>query len=313
MSTPYAIFALYHFCDLDNLPHWQEKLLSFGHAHDIKGTLLLAHEGINGTVSGPRDSLLALIQLLKEHPPLASLTYKESSFIKQPFLRLKVKIKKEIVSIGCDTNPAQVRGQYVSPVEWNEILKDPSIPVIDTRNDYEYAIGTFKNAINPQTTHFRQFPNYIKENFDPNKHKKVAMFCTGGIRCEKASSHMLLEGFETVYHLEGGILKYLEEIPEQESMWEGECFVFDQRIAVTHGLKKGQYDQCHACRWPITEQDKDHPDYVVGVSCARCIQRTSSEKKASLSERQKQIHLAKNHGKSHLGQIIKKKKTTLIE
>ncbi len=301
MAATHSIFALYHFCKMSNLTKWQKRLLDFGKKNNIKGTLLLADEGINGTISGPHDKLLDLMSMLRDYEPLQKLVYKESHFHQHPFRRFKVKLKKEIVTIGHPTKPATIRGTYVEPMDWNAVLEDPNVAVIDTRNDYEYAIGTFKNAISPYTDNFRQFPDYIEKNFDSKKHKCVAMFCTGGIRCEKASSYMLMKGFEEVLHLKGGILKYLEEVPEKDSLWQGECFVFDQRVAVTHGLKQGQYDQCFACRWAITSEDKKSIDYTPGISCPRCINLTSSEKKQRLAERQKQIHLAALHNKKHLG------------
>jgi UPF0176 protein len=215
---------------------------------------------------------------------------------------MKVKLKKEIVTLGVPgVSPTKVVGKYVKPQDWNAIISDPAVVLIDTRNDYEYAIGTFKNAINPKTNTFREFPEYVKTHFDPKKHKKVAMFCTGGIRCEKASSYMLSKGFDEVYHLEGGILKYLEEVKTDESLWQGECFVFDQRVAIKHGLEVGEYDQCYACRYPLSKNDMKSDKYTPGISCPHCYNLHTPEKLKALTERQKQVILAKERGASHIG------------
>jgi UPF0176 protein len=219
---------------------------------------------------------------------------------------MKVKLKKEIVTLGVPgVSPTKVVGTYVKPQDWNAIISDPEVVLIDTRNDYEYAIGTFKNAINPKTNTFREFPKYVKTHFDPKIHKKVAMFCTGGIRCEKASSYMIREGFDEVFHLEGGILKYLEEVKPDESLWQGECFVFDQRIAIKHGLEVGSYDQCYACRYPLSVSDVKSVQYTPGISCPRCYNTLTPEKLKSLTERQNQVILAKQRGELHIGSKIK--------
>jgi UPF0176 protein len=219
---------------------------------------------------------------------------------------MKVKLKKEIVTLGVPgVSPTKIVGKYVKPQDWNSIISDPEVVLIDTRNDYEFAIGTFKNAINPKTNTFREFPEYIKTHFDPKKHKKVAMFCTGGIRCEKASSYMMSEDFDEVYHLEGGILKYLEEINPEESLWQGECFVFDQRVAIKHGLKIGNYDQCYACRHPLSQEDMKSEKYVPGISCSHCYNSHTPEKLRSLTERQKQVILAQEKGEKHIGKNFK--------
>jgi len=198
-------------------------------------------------------------------------------------------------------SPTKMVGTYVKPQDWNAIISDPEVVLIDTRNDYEYAIGSFKNAINPETQTFREFPDYVKTHFDPKKHKKVAMFCTGGIRCEKASSYMMSEGFDEVYHLEGGILKYLEEVKPDESLWQGECFVFDQRVAIKHGLEVGQFDQCYACRYPLSQDDMKSEQYTPGISCPHCYNTHTEEKLKSLTERQRQVILAKERGTHHIG------------
>lgn len=285
-----CIAALYHFAQLDNYTSLKQPILEKCLSKNIKGTLLLASEGINGTISGNKSDIEEIISYLRQDPRLKNLTWKESTYTKTPFPRMKVKLKKEIVTIGNDkANPACIVGTYVKPSEWNALLEDPDVLVLDTRNDYEIAIGTFKNAISPNTTNFREFPDYVASHLNPKKHKKVAMFCTGGIRCEKASSLMLNEGFEEVYHLEGGILKYLEEVPESQSLWHGECFVFDQRVSVNHQLEKGRYSQCYGCRRPITEEDMQSSYYEKGVSCHHCYHETSAEQKSSFAMRQKQI------------------------
>jgi len=270
--------------------------------NNIRGTLLLAKEGINGTVAGTRQEMENLLEWLKNDPRLSDLSHKESYTSELPFRRCKVKLKKEIVTMGVeDVDPKQVVGTYVQPAEWNTLISDPDVTVIDTRNDYEIQIGTFKNAINPQTESFREFPEYVSQHLDKNKNKKVAMFCTGGIRCEKSTAYLKDQGFEEVYHLQGGILKYIEEVPEENSLWQGDCFVFDERVSVNHQLEKGIYDQCHACRLPITEQDKQHDQYIKGVSCHHCYDKKSSTQKHRFSERQKQMDLAAKRGEQHIG------------
>jgi UPF0176 protein len=298
--------AMYHFVSLPHYKKFREPLLNFCVTKGIKGTILLADEGINGTVAGPEKSILELLDYLKTDPlfegNFKSLAHKESWSYKHPFYRMKIKLKKEIVTLGVPgVSPTKIVGTYVKPQDWNAIISDPEVVLIDTRNDYEYAIGTFKNAINPKTNTFREFPEYVKTHFDPKKHKKVAMFCTGGIRCEKASSYMMSEGFDQIYHLEGGILKYLEDIKPEESLWQGECFVFDQRVAIKHGLNVGNYDQCYACRYPLSVDDVKSEKYTPGISCPHCFNKHTPEKLKSLTERQKQTILAKQRGKSHIG------------
>jgi len=306
MQHTYLTTAMYHFVSLPHFESLREPLLQFCVARNIKGTLLLAIEGINGTVAGSEKSILELLNYLKTDPifegNFKGLGHKESWSDKHPFYRMKVKLKKEIVTLGVPgVSPIKMVGKYVKPQDWNKIISDPEVVLIDTRNDYEYAIGTFKNAINPKTNTFREFPGYVKTHFDPKKQKKVAMFCTGGIRCEKASSYMMSEGFNEVYHLEGGILKYLEEVKPEESLWQGECFVFDQRVAIQHGLKEGHYDQCYACRYPLSQDDMKSEKYTPGISCPHCFNTHTPEKLKSLTERQKQVILAKERGKNHIG------------
>ena len=301
-AKKYVVYALYKFVTLKDYESLRKPLRDLMEQLNVRGTLLLAEEGINGTISGERAAMNEVVQWLRKDSRMADLDYKESTHDEQPFHRIKVKLKKEIVTMGHDDiDPNKVVGTYVEAKDWNDIIADPETVLIDTRNDYEYEIGTFKNAINPETETFREFPEYVKQNFDPKKHKKVAMFCTGGIRCEKASSFMKQQGFEEVYHLKGGILKYLEEIEQTESLWDGECFVFDDRVAVNHALEKGAYDQCHACRYPITEEDKQHSHYVPGISCHRCHDKLSDEQKSRFAEREKQIQLAKARNEEHIG------------
>lgn len=297
-----VVCALYKFAPLPDYAELRGPLLSHCQQLDIKGTILLAEEGINGTVAGVRDSMEKLLAYLQSDPRLADLEYKESYAESAPFYRLKVKLKQEIVSMGvAGIDPNQQVGSYVEPQDWNALLQDPDVLVLDTRNDYEVGIGTFEGAVNPGTTTFRQFPAYVAQNHDPARQKKVAMFCTGGIRCEKASAYMLQQGFEQVYHLKGGILKYLETVPAGQSLWRGECFVFDNRVAVDHKLQQGQYDQCHGCRRPITETDKQSPHYQRGVACPQCYAELTADQKARFAERQRQMELAAQRGEAHLG------------
>jgi len=321
MQDAYLTTAMYHFVSLPNFETLREPLLLFCVSRDIKGTFLLAHEGINGTVTGSEKSILELLSYLKTDPlfkgSFKNLSHKESWSDKRPFFRMKVKIKKEIVTLGIPgVSPTKMVGTYVKPKDWNSIISDPEVILIDTRNDYEYSIGSFKNAINPRTTTFREFPEYVKTHFDPKKHKKVAMFCTGGIRCEKASSYMMSQGFDEVYHLEGGILKYLEEVKPEESLWQGECFVFDQRVAITHGLEVGDYDQCYACRYPLSVDDMESDNYTPGISCPHCYNQHTPKKLKALTERQRQVILAKERGIEHIGtkpQFVTKQKRKRTE
>ncbi len=299
-----VVAALYKFVALPDYQALAPRLKALCDQQDIKGTLLLAEEGINGTVSGSRFAIAALMAFLEADGRFDGMSYKESFHLDKPFYRMKVKLKKEIVTMGINgIDPQKIVGTYVKPQDWNALISDPEVVVVDTRNSYEYDIGTFANAIDPKTTTFREFPAYVAENLDPAKHKKVAMFCTGGIRCEKSTAYLKEQGFDEVYHLEGGILKYLEEVPQEQSLWHGECFVFDNRVAVNHSLEKGRYDQCHGCRHPITEDDKLSPFYLLGVSCPGCYAALSDEQKARFSERQKQIQLARERNEPHLGAL----------
>ena len=300
--TDYVVCALYKFVRLEDYVELREPLKTLMEEHQIRGTLLLANEGINGTVASSREGINALLAWFKSDSRLADIVYKESFDKEQPFNRTKVKLKKEIVTLGVEgIDPRHVVGTYVKPKEWNQLISDPEVFVVDTRNDYEISIGTFENAVNPQTESFREFPQYVAENMDPSKHKKVAMFCTGGIRCEKSTAFLKEQGFDEVYHLEGGILKYLEEVPEEESLWKGDCYVFDGRVAVNHQLEKSDYDMCNACRLPITHEDTLSPKYEKGVSCPHCFDKHSDEQKARFREREKQVQLATLRGEVHVG------------
>ncbi|BCL75252.1 UPF0176 protein [Jeongeupia sp. HS-3] len=293
-TQPIVVAALYKFVTLSDYAALREPLLQCMLDNDVKGTLLLAEEGINGTVSGTRAAIDGLLAWLKNDPRMVDIDHKESYCDEQPFYRTKVKLKKEIVTLGVpDVDPNKRVGTYVEPQDWNALIADPEVLVIDTRNDYEVAIGTFERAIDPKTESFREFPDYVKAHFDPAKHKKVAMFCTGGIRCEKASSYMLGEGFEEVYHLKGGILKYMETVPQEETLWRGDCFVFDNRVTVRHDLSEGDFDLCHACRQPVSLEDRQSPHYVAGISCPHCWDSLSEKTRSGARERQKQIELAK--------------------
>ena len=298
----YCVAALYHFTRLSDYTDLREPLQNMCDLHGVKGTILLASEGINGTVAGTDDSIAALLAYLRSDPRLADLDHKESRAEEMPFYRMKVRLKKEIVTMGVEgIDPNTVVGTYVDPKDWNDLITDPDVILIDTRNDYEVEIGTFKGAVNPDTQTFREFPEWVEKHREDISKPKVAMFCTGGIRCEKASAFMKQNGFDDVYHLKGGILKYLETQPEEQSLWEGDCFVFDQRVAVSHGLKESEYDQCYACRYPITEADKLSPLYIKGVACHRCHDSMTDDQKARFTERQKQIELAKKRGEVHIG------------
>lgn len=300
-----VVSALYHFVKLDNYQELRQPLYDFMVQHDIKGTVLLAEEGLNGTVAGSNESISAMHAWLRSDKRLKDLRTKESFDETMPFYRTRVKLKKEIVTMGVQgIDPNQVVGTYVKPEDWNTLISDPDVAIIDTRNDYEVAIGTFKNAVNPETETFRQFPEYVKSNMNPNKQKKIAMFCTGGIRCEKSTAYLKEQGFEEVYHLQGGILKYLETVPKEESLWEGECFVFDNRVSVNHQLEKGSYDQCHACRLPITDEDKSNEKYIQGVSCPSCYDKKTDLQRQRFAERERQVQLAKSRGEEHLGSDV---------
>ncbi len=300
----YTIAALYKFTHFASPESLRAPLLATCQQNGVTGTLLLAHEGINGTIAGSRSGINAVLGHIQALPGCKELEWKESSASAPPFPRMKVKLKREIVTLGQpNVDPTAHVGNYVDPENWNELIAQEDVVVIDTRNDYEVAIGTFEGAIDPETASFREFPQWWENNKDRFHNKKVAMFCTGGIRCEKSTNYLLGQGVKDVFHLQGGILKYLEEIPEQSSTWKGECFVFDGRVSVGHGLREGPHMLCHACRRPILPADQEHPHYESGVSCHQCFDETSSADKARFRERQKQIELARERGENHLKQI----------
>ncbi|WP_404364588.1 rhodanese-related sulfurtransferase [Marinobacter sp.] len=302
MSNSVVVCALYKFAVLDDFKTLRQPLLELMTASEVRGTLLLAREGINGTIAGSREGVDAIKAWLGRDERFDGIDYKESLVDVQPFKRTKVKLKKEIVTLGVEgIDPKRIVGTYVKPADWNALISDPDVLLIDTRNQYEVEIGTFRNAVNPATDTFREFPDYVRSNLDPARHRKVAMFCTGGIRCEKSTAYLKEQGFDEVYHLQGGILKYLEEVPEEQSLWQGECFVFDDRVTVNHRLERGDYDQCHACRRPITEEDKTRPEYERGVSCHQCLDSLTQEQKARFAERERQMRLAEERGEAHVG------------
>jgi UPF0176 protein len=303
--------AFYKFVELPDYKALREPLLAYCESVGAKGTILLAEEGINGTIAGEQHAIHDVLAYLRRDPRLADLEHKESGAVDMPFYRMKVRLKKEIVTLGVPgVNPARMAGTYVTPQEWNTLLDDPDVVFVDVRNDYEVALGTFKGALNPETKSFSDFPQWVAEQEQLQRKPKVAMFCTGGIRCEKSTAFMRMAGFEQVYHLQGGILKYLETVPESDSRWEGECFVFDERVAIGHGLKPGRYELCRSCRLPISDEDKTSPHFIAGVSCPKCYENRSEEKKRGLAERHRQVELAKQRNDAHIGvrQELREKK-----
>ena len=302
VSGDFLVAALYHFARLPRFESLREPLFALCQENGVKGTLLLAAEGINGTIAGPDAGIHAVLSFLRAQPEFTALEHKESRASHMPFVRLKVKLKKEIVTMGVpDIDPNRIVGTYVEARDWNALISDPDTIVIDTRNDYETAIGVFKGAVDPQTKTFREFPDWVKNNPGLHNKPKIAMYCTGGIRCEKATAFMKEQGFDEVYHLKGGILKYLEEVPEEESLWEGACFVFDERVSVTHGLKEGDHKLCHACREPLTPEHRASPLFEEGVCCPNCYDTRTEADRDRYRQRQKQIALAKKRGEKHLG------------
>ena len=303
VQSDYKVCAMYHFAQLDDYKEMRSGVLEVCQKNKAVGTILLAAEGINGTIAAPMDGIEKILTYLRTDPRLNDLDAKFSYSEKKPFYRMKVKLKKEIVTMGIpDINPNEVAGEYVEPKDWNALISDPDVIVVDTRNDYEVEIGTFMNARNPDTNTFRQFPKYVENNLSSDKKKNIAMFCTGGIRCEKATALLVNQGFENVYHLKGGILKYLEEVPKEESLWEGECFVFDNRVSVNHEMGPGNFDQCHACRHPISKEDKEKPSYKIGVSCPYCVENQSEANRKRAEARQLQVELAAKRNECHIGE-----------
>ncbi|MCO8122703.1 rhodanese-related sulfurtransferase [Stieleria sp. TO1_6] len=282
-----VVAALYRFVVLPGYKDLRTPLQSIMESGSVRGSLLLASEGINGTIAGTRSGVDAVLEYLRAMPEFAELDVKESYCDKQPFRRCRVRLKREIVTMGVDgIDPNQSAGTYVDPDQWNELISDPDVLVIDTRNEYEIAIGSFEGAENPHTESFREFPEFVEKNLDPDKPQKIAMFCTGGIRCEKSTALLKQKGFDQVYHLRGGILKYLEQVPASESKWQGDCFVFDQRVSVGHGLAVGEHVMCFACGWPVSKADQQHPDFEPGVHCPNCKHELSEERKRRFAERQ---------------------------
>jgi UPF0176 protein len=307
----FKVAAFYTFTDLLNLEELQRIFSQFLKKENIKGTILLAHEGVNGTVAGTETSIDQFKKFLQLYNLYQSQNFKTSTCAKDPFPRLKVKLKDEIVSIGNElADPVKTVGEYVQPQDWNNLISQEDVLVLDTRNTYEFSIGTFEKSIQPETTNFREFPNWLEnlESSGVDKNNKVAMFCTGGIRCEKASSLMKAKGFNNIYHLQGGILNYMEKVDEKDSLWKGECFVFDDRVALNHNLEVGSYDMCHGCRMPITEDDKLKEEYVRGVSCQNCFNTKTSDQKKRYADRQKQVDLAKLRNEKHIGAILQPNK-----
>ena len=289
-KTPLTVAALYHFARLADPAARQGPLLDLCRAQGLCGTLLLAPEGVNGTIAGPRAGILAVLDHIRAWPGFAGLDWKDSAADAPPFARMKVRLKAEIVTMGQpNMDPATTTGHYVAPRDWNALIAAPDVAVIDTRNDYEVQIGTFQGAIDPGTKSFRDFPAWWTDNAHRFQGKRIAMFCTGGIRCEKSTNYLISQGVDQVYHLQGGILKYLEDVPQKDSTWQGECFVFDQRVSLTHGLAQGRHGLCHACRRPLAPEDRTRPEFEDGVSCHRCADEYSDADRARFRERQRQF------------------------
>jgi UPF0176 protein len=305
-ATAVQVAAFYRFSAMADLKALREELQQLAAAAAVRGTILLADEGVNGTISGPEPGVQQLLARLRRCPGLAPLEAKLSWAPQQPFHRLKVRLKREIVTMGCPTvKPAEQVGTYVPPQQWEALIRDPDTLVIDTRNRYEVAIGSFAGAIDPGTDSFREFPAWVERELRPlvaeRRPKAIAMFCTGGIRCEKSTAYLLQQGFANVHHLQGGILRYLEEMPEQGSSWRGECYVFDQRVSVNHRLEPGRTTLCHACGLPLAPEDREHPAYREGVSCHHCLDRFSDADRARFAERQRQMERARGRGELHVG------------
>jgi len=295
------VAAFYKFTKIEDPAKLQALIEDCCIKNDVRGIVLIANEGINSTIAGSSEGVRNVLQFLRNDARFSDLIWKESTTDQAPFRKLRVRLKKEIVTMGVPgIDPARLVGTYVKPEDWNDLIDDPNVIVVDARNDYEVEIGTFKNAINPDITAFGELPQWIKDNIDIDEEPRIAMFCTGGIRCEKSTALLKEAGVKDVFHLEGGILKYLEQVPEDQSRWGGQCFVFDERVSVGHGLEVGEYELCRACRHPICDEDKTSTKFVEGVSCPRCHDQTTAEQKASYAERQKQIDLARQRGSQHL-------------
>jgi len=303
IQDSFTVAALYCFAPLSRYRDLQAPLLEICQQHGVKGTLLLAHEGINGTIAGSKEGIKAVIDFITMQPEFVQPELKYSTASEMPFHRMKVRLKREIVTMGVEgIDPQHMAGTYVTPEEWNRLIADEGTLVIDTRNDYEYAIGSFVGAVDPQIKTFRDFPEWLQNHEDRlRKAKKIAMFCTGGIRCEKSTAYARSLGFDEVYHLQGGILKYLETVPAEHSLWQGQCFVFDERVSVGHGLEQGDLSLCRACRRPLSGQDRYHPHFEEGVSCPSCYEERSAADRARYRERQLQVALAEQQGRTHIG------------
>lgn len=315
MTEPVTVAAFYKFHSVDDPESVREHLQAVMETAAVRGTILVAHEGLNGTIAGPKTGVDHVLQQIRAVEGFSDLVHKESQAQEMPFLRPKVRLKKEIVTLGVDgVDPNRVVGTYVPPAEWNDLISDPDVLLVDTRNDYEVAVGSFEGAVNPRTKSFREFPAFVESELADRKDRPVAMFCTGGIRCEKATSYLRAQGFEKVYHLQGGILKYLEDVPADQTRWNGECFVFDGRVTVNHALEPGRFDMCHACRMPITEEDRALDSYEEGVSCLHCADERDEADRERLRERQRQIKLAEERGEAHIGHearvIMEQKRAT---
>lgn len=302
MSEPVTVAAFYKFHAIEDPESVREHLQAVMESAAVRGTILVAHEGLNGTIAGPKTGVDNVLVAVRAVNGFADLVHKESVSDDMPFLRAKVRLKKEIVTLGVEgVDPNLVVGTYVPPSEWNDLISHPDVLLVDTRNDYEVTVGTFEGAVNPRTKSFREFPAFVEKELAGRKDRPVAMFCTGGIRCEKATSYLRAQGFEKVYHLQGGILKYLEEVPAENTRWNGECFVFDGRVTVNHDLEPGRFDMCHACRMPITEEDRSLDSFEEGVSCRHCVDERNEADRERLRERQRQIRLAEERGEVHIG------------
>ncbi len=302
-SGAIVISTFYQFASLPDFRSLREPLRERLFRHAVRGTVLLAAEGINGSIAGARQDIDAVLGWIRSDSRLCELRTRESFSEENPFHRTRVKLKREIVTMGVpDIDPRQLAGTYVPPERWNELIDDPEVLVVDTRNRYEVAIGSFANAVNPETGSFREFPDFARQQLEPHKQRKIAMFCTGGIRCEKSTAWLKQQGFGEVYHLQGGILNYLENVAPEDSRWSGECFVFDNRVTVNHRLEPGAYEQCHACRMPLSGDDRQSPHYEPGVSCPHCHEQRTEDSASRFAERRRQIELARQRGEPHIGQ-----------
>ncbi len=301
-SGPFQVSGFYKFTEVKDPEKLKKDLDQYLENTSILGTVLIALEGVNGTISGPKLEVEAFIEQLAKSIEVESIPFKVAKAAIRPFHRMKVRVKKEIVTLGIDgIDPNKKVGQYVKPVDWNDLIQREDVLLVDTRNDYEYCVGSFKGAVNPNTKSFREFPDYVDSSMNPTKNPKVAMFCTGGIRCEKATAMMLEKGYKEVYHLEGGILEYFNQIPQDKSLWDGECFVFDERVTVNQDLEQGDYEMCHACRMPLNQEERQSVHYVEGVSCPHCFETLTEEKKSRLEQRNLQMKLAKQRNEKHIG------------